>query len=91
MELTQYLLSLLRIQQPDLLLPATTALATVYPRGRELGIEAGVNVVMTNLSPVGVRDKVKSIDRHLIHGYNLYHKSYNSYINNRFMCFWRGL
>lgn len=57
MELTLYLLSLLRIQQPDLLLPATTALATVHPRGRELGIEAGANVVMPDLSPAGVRDK----------------------------------
>lgn len=57
MELTLYLLSLLRIQQPDLLLPATTALATINPRGRELGIEAGANVVMPNLSPMGVRDK----------------------------------
>lgn len=57
MELTLYLLSLLRIQQPDLLLPATIALATVHPRGRELGIEAGANVVMPNLSPVSVRRK----------------------------------
>lgn len=62
MELTLYLLSLLRIQQPDLLLPATTALATVHPRGRELGIEAGANVVMPNLSPVGVRDKYTLYD-----------------------------
>lgn len=62
MELTLYLLSLLRIQQPDLLLPATTALATIHPRGRELGIEAGANVVMPNLSPVGVRDKYALYD-----------------------------
>lgn len=53
MELVLYLLSLLRIQQPGLLLPATTALATIHPRGRELGIEAGANVVMPNLSPLG--------------------------------------
>lgn len=62
LELTLYLLSLLRIQQPDLLLPATTALATIHPRGRELGIEAGANVVMPNLSPVGVRDKYALYD-----------------------------
>lgn len=61
-ELVLYLLSLLRIQQPDLLLPATTALATIHPRGRELGIEAGANVVMPNLSPVGVRDKYALYD-----------------------------
>lgn len=57
LELTLYLLSLLRIQQPDLLLPATTALATIHSQGRELGIQAGANVVMPNLSPVGVREK----------------------------------
>lgn len=57
LELTLYLLSLLRIQQPDLLLPATTALATIHPQGRELGIQAGANVLMPNLSPVGVREK----------------------------------
>ena len=62
MELTLYLLSLLRIGQPDLLLPATTALATIHPRGREMGIEAGANVVMPNLSPVGVRDKYSLYD-----------------------------
>ncbi len=62
MELVLYLLSLLRIQQPDLLLPATTALATIHPRGRELGIEAGANVVMPNLSPVGVREKYTLYD-----------------------------
>lgn len=62
MEDTLYLLSLLRIMQPDLLLPATTALATIHPRGRELGIEAGANVVMPNLSPVGVRDKYSLYD-----------------------------
>lgn len=62
MELVLYLLSLLRIQQPGLLLPATTALATIHPRGRELGIEAGANVVMPNLSPLGVRDKYKLYD-----------------------------
>lgn len=62
LELTLYLLSLLRIMQPDLLLPATTALATIHPRGRELGIEAGANVVMPNLSPVGVRDKYSLYD-----------------------------
>lgn len=62
MELVLYLLSLLRIQQPGLLLPATTALATIHPRGRELGIEAGANVVMPNLSPLGVRDKYQLYD-----------------------------
>ena len=56
-ELTCYLLSILRLIHPPILLPATTALGTVDPRGRERGILAGANVVMPNLSPVGVRKK----------------------------------
>ena len=42
---------------PKVLLPATTALGTIHPKGRELGILAGANVVMPNLSPMGVREK----------------------------------
>lgn len=45
-----------------LLLPATTALATIHARGREFGIEAGANVVMPNLSLVEVRDKYALYD-----------------------------
>ncbi len=54
---TCYLLSILRLISPALLLPATTALGTLDARGREKGILAGANVVMPNLSPVGVRKK----------------------------------
>ena len=54
-ELTCFLLSLIRLIAPHILLPATTALGTIDPRGREKGILAGANVVMPNLSPVGVR------------------------------------
>lgn len=57
LEKTLLLLSILRIILPKANLPATTALGTVHPRGRELGIEAGANVVMPNLSPVKVREK----------------------------------
>lgn len=56
-ELTLFLLGLLRIMLPNVLLPATTALGTIHPRGRELGIQAGANVVMPNLSPIQVRKK----------------------------------
>lgn len=61
-EQTIYLLSLLRIMQPNLLLPATTALGTILPDGRERGLEAGANVVMPNLSPVSVRRKYALYD-----------------------------
>ena len=62
LELTVYLLSVIRLILPNVLLPATTALATIDPVGREKGISAGANVVMPNLSPVGVRKKYALYD-----------------------------
>ena len=56
-ELTCFLLSLIRIMKPNVLLPATTALGSIDPVGREKGILSGANVVMPNLSPADVRDK----------------------------------
>ena len=52
---TLNLLSIMRLMFPGALLPATTSLGTIDPRGREMGLEAGANVVMPNLSPVDVR------------------------------------
>ena len=57
LEQTLRLLSMLRLLFPYALLPSTTALGTIHPEGRELGLKAGGNVVMPNLSPVGVRKK----------------------------------
>lgn len=51
------LLSIIRLMIPKVLLPATTALATIDSKGREKGILAGANVVMPNLSPLSVRKK----------------------------------
>lgn len=48
---TLRLLAIIRLLQPRVLLPATTALGTLHPQGRELGIQFGANVVMPNLSP----------------------------------------
>lgn len=48
---TLFLLSIIRIMLPDVLLPATTALATLDKKGREKGLLAGANVIMPNLSP----------------------------------------
>lgn len=56
-ELTCYLLSIIRLILPTVLLPATTALGTAMDGGRELGILSGANVVMPNLSPVEERKK----------------------------------
>ena len=52
---TLRLISILRLMFPYALIPSTTALGTIHPQGRELGLKAGANVVMPNLSPVGVR------------------------------------
>ena len=62
LELTCYLLSILRLIRPNLLLPSTTALGTIHPTGREQGILAGANVVMPNLSPASVRKKYALYD-----------------------------
>lgn len=67
-ELSCYLLSILRLIQPNLLLPATTALGTLDPMGREKGILAGANVVMPNLSPVNVRKKYALYDNKICTG-----------------------
>lgn len=53
--LTTRIISILRLMFPYALIPSTTALGTIHPNGRELGLKAGANVVMPNLSPVRVR------------------------------------
>lgn len=62
LEDTLHLLAIVRLMLPEVLLPATTALGTLVPDGRELGILAGANVVMPNLSPVSVRKKYMLYD-----------------------------
>lgn len=57
LELTLKLISILRILFPEILLPSTTALNTLDPRGRVLGILHGANVVMPNISPKDARVK----------------------------------
>lgn len=54
-DLTCFLLSLIRIIHPSVLLPATTALGSLDPQGRTKGMLTGANVVMPNLSPLNVR------------------------------------
>lgn len=54
-ELTLRLLSIIRILHPRVLLPATTALGTLHPTGRERAVKSGANVVMPNLSPQDTR------------------------------------
>jgi biotin synthase len=68
LELTLYLLSIIRLIHPPVLLPATTALGTIDPKGREKGMLAGANVVMPNLSPVAVRKQYELYDNKICTG-----------------------
>ena len=68
LELTLRLLGILRLLFPNVLLPATTALGTIAPNGRELGLMTGCNVVMPNLSPVKVRKKYDLYDNKICTG-----------------------
>jgi len=52
---TLVMVALTRLLLPNALIPSTTALGTISENGRELGIKAGANVVMPNLSPVDLR------------------------------------
>ena len=68
LEETLRLLSIIRLMNPHVLLPSTTALGTIHPQGRELGIKAGANVVMPNLSPTEVRAKYQLYDNKICTG-----------------------
>ncbi|MDO4280147.1 MAG: [FeFe] hydrogenase H-cluster radical SAM maturase HydE [Peptococcaceae bacterium] len=59
---TLWMLAVVRLMLPQVLLPATTALATLSPEGREAGLRAGANVLMPNLSPLSVRKKYALYD-----------------------------
>lgn len=67
-EFTCYLLSIIRLIQPEILLPATTALGSIQEGGREQGILAGANVIMPNLSPNNVRKKYELYNNKLYTG-----------------------
>ncbi len=67
-DVTLFMLGLIRLTLPNVLLPATTALGTIDPLGREKGIKAGANVLMPNLSPVSVRKKYMLYDNKICTG-----------------------
>ena len=67
-DMTVRLLAVIRLLLPDVLLPATTALGTIDPIGREKGLLAGANVIMPNLSPVDVREKYLLYDNKKVTG-----------------------
>ncbi|MDR3301741.1 MAG: [FeFe] hydrogenase H-cluster radical SAM maturase HydE [Spirochaetaceae bacterium] len=55
LEQTLRMVALTRLLLPKALIPATTALGTINPEGREKALKAGANVIMPNLSPKAVR------------------------------------
>lgn len=59
---TLFVLALCRIMLPQALMPSTTALGTAEDDGRKLGVLAGCNVIMPNLSPMEVRKKYMLYD-----------------------------
>lgn len=67
-ELTLFLLSVIRILLPKVLLPATTALGTLDPQGREKGLAVGANVVMPNVSPLKNRKQYELYDHKICTG-----------------------
>lgn len=67
-DLTLFLLSIVRILLPKVLLPATTALGTADPKGREKGLAVGANVVMPNLSPLKNRKNYDLYDNKICTG-----------------------
>jgi len=68
LDLTLFLIGILRLMFPNALIPATTSLGTVDTNGREKGILAGANVLMPNLSPVNVRKKYELYDNKICTG-----------------------
>jgi len=68
LELTLFILGLIRLILPNALIPATTALGSINEIGRESGILAGANVVMPNLSPLDVRNKYLLYDNKICTG-----------------------
>ncbi|MDK2800474.1 MAG: biotin synthase [Clostridiales bacterium] len=65
---TLVMLAFVRLLVPDCLLPATTAMGTLHPKGRELALKVGANVVMPNLSPIGVRAKYELYENKICTG-----------------------
>ena len=68
LERTLTMVALTRLTLLHALIPATTALGTIHPQGRELGLQAGANVVMPNLSPVSVRGQYSLYDNKICAG-----------------------
>ena len=65
---TLRMVSILRLMFPYALIPSTTALGTIHANGREMGLKAGANVVMPNLSPAAIRELYSLYDNKICTG-----------------------
>jgi biotin synthase len=55
-------LSLIRLVLPKCNLPATTAMGTINPSGRQMALKIGANVIMPNFTPSKYRESYKLYD-----------------------------
>ena len=67
-DLTLRMLSLVRLLDPHVLLPSTTALGTADENGQIRGLDAGANVIMPNITPMDARRKYSIYDNKKISG-----------------------
>lgn len=65
---TLVMVALARLFVPEALIPATTAMGTLDPQGREKALKVGANVVMPNLSPTTVRKKYELYENKICTG-----------------------
>ncbi len=65
---TLVILAFTRLLIPECLLPSTTAMGTLHPKGRERALKVGANVVMPNLSPTSVRAKYELYENKICTG-----------------------
>lgn len=70
LHLTLRLIAILRLMFPNILIPSTTALGTIEKKGRELGLQAGANIVMPNLTPIEVRKQYELYNNKICMGEN---------------------
>lgn len=70
-QMTLRMIALLRLLMPNINIASTTALHALHPHGRELGIAAGANIMMPNLTPSVVRSSYKLYDNKPLHDMDL--------------------
>jgi biotin synthase len=56
LELSIKMVAILRLMMPKINMAATTAMQTLHPKGREMALKVGANVIMPNLTPLKYRD-----------------------------------